>query len=79
MLAFWFLWPWLEMMAPGATERVVTITWIAGQVEHAEQMIGALTLSFHNHIYFGFLFALDYFLSYSYSVQNISSIVLNPI
>ena len=26
-------------MAPGATERSVTITWIAGQVEHASQMI----------------------------------------
>jgi len=51
LLAFWFLWPWLEMMAPGATERGVTITWIAGQVEHAAQMIGALTLSFHNYIY----------------------------
>ena len=105
MLAFWFLWPWLEMMAPGATERGVTITWIAGQVEHTAQMIGALALSFHNYIYLHefFLFALDYFLlcdilclssaklfmfidypfkaffSYSYSVQNISLIVLNLI
>ena len=47
-MAFWFLWPWLEMMAPGATERGVTITWIAGQVEHAAQMIGALTPHFAN-------------------------------
>ena len=28
-----------QMMAPGATQRSVTITWIAGQVDHAAQMI----------------------------------------
>ena len=28
-----------EMMAPGATQRSVTITWIAVQVDHAAQMI----------------------------------------